>query len=209
MSFAVWLAVEDNSMETGVEIALAPAEKLEAHFLPLFQSGLYLRGITGVSVRRFLTEQIDVTDQYLEKRIQTVFLDGRAVDDLDSTNVHAGSVLTLSAAMPGLLGATLRVGSHYAAMRSQISHQGEGNADSGEGFVLLKLFNLLIRELGPGLLKRGIWIKGERLAEFFESLPELFWKNFTEAEVNGRPAAREELEGLPRTEGLVMIRLKD
>lgn len=197
-------------MENGLEIMLAPAEMLEAHFLQLFQSGLYLRGETGVSVRKFLTEQAGLTGQYLEKRVQTVFLDGRAVDDLDSTKVHDGSILTLSAAMPGLLGATLRVGSRYAAMRSEISyHLDEGRPETGQGFVLLKLFNLLIRELGPGLLKKGVWTNGEKLKDFFDSLPESFWKNCTEAEVNGLPSSRKELEDLPRAGSLVMVRLED
>ena len=197
-------------MENGVEIVLAPADILEAHFLKLFQSGLYLRGETGVSVKSFLTEQLCLTGQYLEKRVQTVFLNGRAVDDLDSTNVHDGSVLTLSAAMLGVLGATLRVGSRYAAMRSEISHHlDEGRPETGRGFVLLKLFNLLIRELGPGLLRNGVWINGERLKDFFEDLPEFFWKNCTGAEVDGRPATRKELEGLLRAGSLVMVRLKD
>ena len=59
--------------------------------------------------------------------------------------------------MPGLVGATLRRGSYYAAMRSEISAaETEGAVEMKEGTVTLKLFNLLIGQLGPLFLASGI-----------------------------------------------------
>jgi hypothetical protein len=40
-----------------------------------------------------------------------------------------------------------------------------------EGFVFLKLFNLLLPELGPLVLRKGILISREDFQEFWESLP--------------------------------------
>ena len=40
-----------------------------------------------------------------------------------------------------------------------------------EGFVYLKLFNLLLPELGPVFLRKGILIPREDFQEFWESLP--------------------------------------
>ncbi|MCX5914082.1 MAG: hypothetical protein NTV04_19380, partial [Deltaproteobacteria bacterium] len=40
-----------------------------------------------------------------------------------------------------------------------------------EGFVSLKLFNLLLPELGPLFLRKGILIPREDFQEFWESLP--------------------------------------
>jgi len=52
-------------------------------------------------------------------------------------------------------------------MRRQISHnQTESAAKHDTGEVNLKLFNLVVRELGPAFLQRGVWIKGNRLQEF-------------------------------------------
>lgn len=135
-------------------------------FLPLIQKGVGVKGRTGCTVRSFLTSELGLSPEYVEERVQTVFLNGKAVDDLDATMLREGATVSLSAAMPGLLGATLRRGSYYAAMRSQITHRGETAPDScEEGMVFVKLFNLLISELAPALLRRGVWIRGEDLRE--------------------------------------------
>ena len=123
----------------------------------------------GCSIKIFLLEQLDINPEYLEKRVQTVFLDSKPVDDIDTAIIKNGSVLALSAAMPGLLGAVLRRGSYYASMRSEISHKEEiESMPLQEGWVVVKLFNLLIRELGPTFLERGIWINKNDLQGFFK-----------------------------------------
>jgi hypothetical protein len=64
--------------------------------------------------------------------------------------------------MPGLVGATLRRGGFYSAMRSEISWKaGDGERDEGDGppgTVRLKLFNTVLREIGPALLQRGVMV---------------------------------------------------
>lgn len=175
-------------MSRGTEITFAPAGDLWRYFVPFFQSGVYLKGKVNISVKKFLVEQTQLDLEYLEKRIQTVFLDGKAVDGFDSSIVKDGCILTLSAAMPGLLGATMRVGSHYASMRSKISHHSDkAEVKPGEGRVLLKLFNLLIRDLGPVLLRRGVWIAGGRLEEFLKDQTDEFWSKCEGIRLNGRP----------------------
>jgi hypothetical protein len=60
--------------------------------------------------------------------------------------------------MPGLVGATLRKGGYYAAMRAAITLAAEQGAPAAGGPVVevqVKLFNLLIEELGPVLLAHG------------------------------------------------------
>lgn len=130
--------------------------------------------------------QIGVSDDYLDQRIQTIFLDGKVVDNVDTAVIRQGSTLALSAAMPGLAGATLRRGGAYAAMRSQISHKNNTVDDSAEnGTVMLKLFNIVALELGPMFLKQGIWIDGKNLKNFFERVPDFFWDGCLNAEING------------------------
>ncbi len=198
-------------MLTGTEIELAPAEDLEPYFLSFFQSGIHLKGRTGVNVKKFLVEDVQIDLRYIEERIQTVFLDGRAVDDLEAAVVRQGSVLTLSAAMPGLLGATMRVGSIFAPMRSQVSHHSSMAAvKPGEGLVLLKLFNMLIRELAPGLLNRGVWISGARLGAFLKHQDELFWGKCEKAYLDGRLVKPETLvDEINWGEEALLFRLRD
>lgn len=133
-----------------------PAEEL-SRFTELLQRGVAVRARGGVSVERFLREDLGLGPRYVAERITTVFLDGQVVDRLEDASVRDGSRLALSAAMPGLVGATLRRSGTYAAMRSAITHRAPAArepADAG-ALVSVKVFNLLIAELGPILLGKG------------------------------------------------------
>lgn len=146
-----------------------------------------MKAQVGCSIKTLLCRQLGLSPEYVEKRIQTIFLDGRSVDDLNSAVVEDGSTLALSAAMPGLAGATLRKGGYYAPMRSQISYREVTTSKPlEEGTILLKLFNLPLKELGPTFLKRGVWIKGKDLSDFFERQPDDFWARCHMAQLGGK-----------------------
>lgn len=156
-------------------------------FSPLFQHGVMVKADVNCSIRTVLCEQLGLSPQYVEDRIKTIFLDGRPIDDIDSAVLRDGSTLALSAAMPGLVGAILRRGGHLAPLRSQIAHrEEEKGASRREGTIVLKLFNLLIDELGPNLLERGVIVRREDLKSLFVSLQENFWAGFKKAQVDGR-----------------------
>jgi len=139
------------------------------------------------NIKTLLCEQLGLDPEYLETRIQTIFLDGRPVDDVNSAAVMDGSTLSLSAAMPGLVGATLRKGSYYASMRSQISHKEMAHSKPPhKGVILIKLFNLILKELGPIFLKKGVWINGKDISNFFIRQPHDFWEGIKEAKVDGK-----------------------
>ncbi|MEE9609677.1 MAG: hypothetical protein V3W19_00415 [Desulfatiglandales bacterium] len=145
-----------------------------------------MKAQVGCSIKTVLCEQFGLSPDYLEKRVQTVFLDGKPVDDFDSAIVNSGSILALSAAMPGLVGAILRRGGRYAPMRDQISHKGEtGSTSLQEGMISLKLFNILLKELGPPFLKRGIWVNGKDLEDFIKRQSDHFWEGCKAAHVDG------------------------
>jgi hypothetical protein len=155
-------------------------------FSSLLGQGFILKVQTGISVRDLLCRQIGVSGDYLDQRIQTIFLDGKVVDNVDTARIRQGSALALSAALPGLAGATLRRGGAYAAMRSQISHKNNTTDGADEnGTVMLKLFNIVALELGPMFLKRGIWIDGKNLENFFRRVPDSFWDGCLTAEMDG------------------------
>lgn len=140
---------------------------LISRFLKLIEHGFELKVKTGLSVRELLCGQLDVSDDYLDNRIQTIFLDGKAVDDADAAWVHEGSRLALSAAMPGLVGATFRKGGRYASFRSSISYSKTKTAGvRGEGKITLKLFNMVAKELGPVFLRKGVIIEGNTFQNF-------------------------------------------
>ncbi|MHB8842803.1 MAG: hypothetical protein ACYC56_13635 [Candidatus Aquicultor sp.] len=145
------------------------------HFFPLFQQGVIIKTQVGGNIKDLLTLHLEIPHDYLENRIQTIFLDGKAVDNLGEAMVRDGSTLALSAAMPGLVGATLRRGGAFASLRRSITFSEGGEViPQKEGRIILKLFNLLVPELGPPLLAKGIWLKGENLNRFLEGLPDDF-----------------------------------
>lgn len=161
------------------------------------------------NIKTLLCQQLGLNPEYLEKRIQTIFLDGRPVDDVNSATVMQGSTLALSAAMPGLVGATLRKGSYYASMRSQISYREMTNSKSPhEGMILLKLFNLILKELGPAFLKQGIWINGKDISDFFIRQPDDFWAGCKAAKVDGEKFDLDKLIEITCADNHVFLQLK-
>ena len=186
---------------------------VESDRLSLFSSllgqGFTLKVRTGCSLRELLCEQLGVHADYVDQRIQTIFLDGKTVDDVDTAVIRQESTLALSAAMPGLAGATLRRGGAYAAMRRQISHQNTAGHNSvANGVVMLKLFNLVALELGPGFLKQGIWIRGKHMENFFKKVPDYFWPGCRAAEIDGTPLKVEEIGRLEWRHRQVFLKLE-
>ncbi|MBN2032744.1 MAG: hypothetical protein JW836_05660 [Deltaproteobacteria bacterium] len=155
-------------------------------FHDLFQEGVLVDAKVGTTVQTFLCEVLGLTPQYVEERIQTIFLNGKAVDDPLSAVIADHAAIALSAAMPGLLGATLRKGSYYAAMRGEISHEGENNLHPHEGKVLLKLFNLIPGEIGSFILGRGVWLKGDSLKKFLEKRLLRLLEGCLRADIDGK-----------------------
>jgi hypothetical protein len=148
-----------------------PADRVPCLF-PLLQKGFALAVLVGCPIRALLRDGLGLTDEYVETRIQTVFLDGKPVDDIDTALVHDGATLALAPAMPGLMGAMLRRGGHYSPMRSGITHRGdEAPQGIGEGRIVMKLFGMALRELGPRLLERGIEVNAGDLAQIVRELP--------------------------------------
>jgi hypothetical protein len=151
----------------------APADAWPV-FRTLFQQGVGVAIQTGVSLEDLLCCQWQIDREYVMNRISTLFLDGKPVDDLPAAVVNDGSVVALSGAMPGLIGATMRRGGVLASFRSGITYcPSSKTQNSGDGRITLKLFNLLIEELAPRFLARGVWISRPRLAEAFPDHPEL------------------------------------
>jgi hypothetical protein len=144
------------------------------HFYPLLQKGVAVPAVVGCSFKSLLCDQFAIPEQYVTDRITTIFLDNHPVDDLEHAIIQDGSRVALSAAMPGLVGATMRRGGFYAALRQGISQLSQNDSvTTDNGTVTLKLFNLLLAELGPLLLARGIILQKDERDELQLKLPEL------------------------------------
>jgi hypothetical protein len=154
-------------------------------FTPLLQRGVFIRIDPGTTVRSFLCQALELTPDFVEQSISTIFLNGRPVDSLEAKLKH-GDTLALSAAMPGLVGATMRRGGMVAKLRCNISHREEERREEGgrEGFILVKLFNTLIPALGPLLLKRGVLVRRDILKDLLQG-PDL-WEHCRRVTLAGK-----------------------
>jgi len=178
------VSFDDNDV---VKLGLVWDQEGLPSFFPLLQHGVLLRADLGVSVRNVVCDQLGISSQYLDERINTIFLDGHPVDDVDSAIVTEGSTLGLSAAMPGFVGAALRKGGFYSRMRAEITHsKSDKGTGVAKGFFVLKLYNLVLRELGPFFLGTGFWIPVEDLADFFSARSNRFWEGLKRGEIDGK-----------------------
>lgn len=167
---------------------------LSSSKLPLFfyvlRAGILAPAETGLSIRDFLRQKLGVSPVYLDREIQTVLLDGKPVDDLNNAPIGAGSTLALSAAMPGMAGATMRSSGFYATFRQVISYHGEkGPKSEIETPVMVKCFNKVAEDLGPGLLEKGVTLRGETFQEFLDLRFEDFQKDLEAVSLDSRSVA--------------------
>lgn len=145
---------------------------------PLLREGVGAQVRPGLSLRRTLVEDLGLDPVCVEERVQTVFLDGSPVDDIDADCASPGCTLALAAALPGVAGIAMRRGSPVGVFREGIAHGvphdvDAGRTGSGEGLaVTLKLFNSVAVECLAPVLGRGITLRARRLAELLTAAPD-------------------------------------
>ncbi len=155
-------------------------------FYGILQGGFFVKCRAGTSVRLFLCEDLGLNPRYVDERITTIFIDGSCVDNIDRASLWEGSTLALSSAMPGLAGATLRRKSIYASMRSSITYAEDINKHQEDDVLIkIKIFNLLIDELGPIFLQRGIFLRESEVIDLLKDKNETFWNMCSEMIVDG------------------------
>ena len=179
-----------------IRLTLTLPASLMGEFFPVLQQGFLVTAHVGCTLQRLLCRQWGIAPDYVATRITTIFLDSKATDSVETTIVRDGATIALSGAMPGLVGATMRRGGHLAAMRGAMTHQ-DSAADATDriGTVRVKLFNILLPELGPGFLKRGILMGCSEVIAFFQERDETFWESCDGGSINGSPVG----PGLLRT----------
>ncbi len=177
-----------------VSLRLILEADLISSFTSLLGHGFYLQAEVGCTIRELLCDQLGWDHNYIDHRIQTLFLDGCLVDDIDRAIVQDDSSLALSGAMPGLLGAALRKGGRYSPMRSEISYKPDLDPVSrSEGRVKLKLFNFPAREQGIVLLETGVCFQGKTLHSFFMNRGDGFWARCREIKIDAKEVVAEQL----------------
>lgn len=187
------MEVKATSAATSV-LSLVVQPEYVQRFVCFFTEGVTLPITTGGTLQETVCEQLGVDAEYFEERIQTIFLNFKAVDRPEKARVNEDAIVTLSAAMPGLVGATMRRGGTYAPLRSNISFtETGGGIERRQGRITLKLLNMVGRELGPAFLENGVYLAGEQLADFLVRSDRDLKEGCREAVLEGVTVAWEQL----------------
>lgn len=150
-----------NTSDTAIQFYIK--HSLLHVFYPALQEGFLVKGCIGCSIKDFL-HSCGIDKDYIINTIQTVFLNSKPVDDLEHTLISDGSVLSLSGAMPGLVGAVMRKKSPFQSFRKTISYTQQNTIiENREGFITIKLFNAILRDTAPVFLQKGIVLHQKRL----------------------------------------------
>ena len=176
------------------EFLFDPMDSGVVAFSSILQAGFKVNVHTGSSIRDLLCNQFDVNPDYVEDRIRTAFLNGKPVDDFSTAIIESGATLALSAAMPGLVGATFRKGGYLAAFRGTITHRrADTVALDRTDVMFVKLFNLLAKEIGATFLKRGAMVDSDTARWFFSDPPDAFRRDCKDILVDGQHVHADQL----------------
>lgn len=198
-----------SSGNNNINLSLYFKERAIPRFFQILQKGFIMKVQVGCNIADLFCQQFGLSPEYFEERVQTIFLDGNPVDDAHSAIVKDGSHIALSGAMPGLVGAVLRKGGFYSSMRSEISYRGSSKTESTkQGIVFLKIFNLLLKDLGPAFLGKGIWLEGKEIQTFLKKRSQDFWREFCLAKMDGEDLQSEELLTIKWSDRLVFLQVQ-
>ena len=140
-------------------------------FTALLQSGVEIETTAGEPLLQFLEKIPGFTPEYIDNDIQTIFLDGTAIDDVHAPLTDTETVIALSAAMPGLSGAIYRKNSIHSPLRSVHHHYDATKVEEKTISIYLKLFNSIARDRGAEMLRQGVTLKTSTMVTFLQTRP--------------------------------------
>ena len=179
-------------IENTEKVTVHVSEGSIAKFVSMLQLGILRPSTTDEMLGPFLLKLPDFNTDYTINEVQTIFLDGTAIDDLETPLTGDSPVVAISAAMPGLSGAIFRRNSIHAALRSTQVDTSAGEQKAQPNCVTLKLFNAIAQDKGSQILREGVTIKTSNVLDFLETrnwLKKHIRKISTEKDENGAPEA--------------------
>jgi hypothetical protein len=200
-----WQAIRNNrAVSRRPELRLTVTSESFAFFTTVLQYGVEIE-TRAPSLGRFLVDCPGFSEDYILEAVQTIFLDGIAIDDLKTPLSGPHPVIALSAAMPGLAGAIFRKNGLHSSLRTPLHALDSSRCDQGPMTVTLKLFNRIAREKGEGLLSPGAKMAASSLSAFLSKRTELHSRIKT-VTVDTEVVSLEELPAvLPRHEYVTLF----
>jgi hypothetical protein len=146
------------------DLLIKQTKQALAGFASLLQHGMVVHIDRPVALVPFLLNLPGFSEEYIEKTVQTVFIDGVAADSLDRT-LPPGTTVALSAAMPGLAGAIFRRHGLHGSLRSHTRKKPAASTGQS-GFITVKLFNMIAADRVQDLLEHGLCVTGSAFVAF-------------------------------------------
>ncbi len=189
-----------------LELLVAPGTLLL--FATVLQTGIAIQSRSGETLGAFLDRLPDFSKDYIINAIQTIFLNGTAIDDLETPLEGDNQILALSAAMPGLAGAIFRKNSFHAALRTTFKEKQAVHRDHAVIIITLKLFNSIARDRGSALLAKGVWINATSLLTFFKTSPTLL-AHISHIGLDGKEGGQKDLAGYLEQDRYLNLTVKE
>jgi hypothetical protein len=121
--------------------------------------------VADATVSGFICHLLDVSNEIIAAEIKTIMLNNQVVDKPGTTKICGGDTLTLSGAMPGLVGAMLRSDSPIGVMRSGITAGADNRRDRENTgtwssiYIRVKLFNLVLKNYRDRIVAYGFYLE--------------------------------------------------
>ncbi len=178
-------------------------------YTTILQTGILEERNASTSIGDFLASLPGFTRQYVRERIETIFLNGLPVDDLETILSGPSPVLAISAAMPGLAGAIFRKNSFHAPLRTTAPAPLPVNAQPTEKIMIrLKMFNVIASEKGGALRQNGCVLPSNSVLRFIGYRPQLF-SNLLTLRCDDIPVGLDDLDSILHTSATIFLRIKE
>jgi len=139
-------------------------------FATLLQSGVYLETVTGKPILDLLKTLPGFTESYIDEEVQTIFINGTAIDDVHAPLTEDQTVIAVSASMPGLSGAIFRKNSIHSHLRS-VQQDVDADFKVDRITVKVKLFNSIARDQARMLFTQGVNLQTKSLIDYLQTRP--------------------------------------
>lgn len=198
--------------EPSVEMVITVAESRLSLMRLVFGYGIRFEVPAGTRISDFLQQALCTDANYIQNRIQTLFMDGRAVDSPESEEIHSPCTLAVSAAMPGVFGAAFRKQGTYSGLRrhcGEIRQNQENRGKQGRIVVVtVKCFNQVAADLGDELLEAGVVMDISDFLDFWKRQGAILEKDSPEITIHHKKIrAQEVTETLCQKTGALGIQI--
>jgi hypothetical protein len=202
-------AIMDETKPSTTRVSLTVDTDALAKFTTLLQGGFFLDVPQKTRISEILVSLPGFTQEYITKRVQTIFLGGLPADDVDQQLVGLDAVLAISAAMPGLAGAIFRKNGIHASLRTTAEKVPLKSPRTDAPIrIRLKLFNMIAVEKGEEILNNGCMISASSLKNFLTYRHTLS-SHIRERKINGQNHTLQELFSLLEKKDIINLTVKD